>query len=314
MADPLARSGTDTPERNAALRARQRAESLSSRLPPLLVAAERVASTVAQGVHGRRRVGTGETFWQFRRYEQGDMASMIDWRQSAKSQRVFVRENEWEAAQSVWLWVDRSASMDYASAGGLPTKAGRARLLLLALAVLLVRGGERVALLGSGEPPGSNAFTLERLAVALAGDKGGGGKGGGTGEADLPPVVPLPRYAQAVLVGDLLAPLDDIRRTVTTLTGRGLRGHLLQVLDPAEETLPFDGRVEFAGLEGEDDLLVPRVDAVRDAYLERLRAQHDGLLDIARRTGWSFATHRTDRPPQTALLALHAAVSGQPTG
>lgn len=308
----MARSGTETQKTSAALRARQRAESLSSRLPPLLVAAERVAATVAQGVHGRRRVGTGETFWQFRRYEQGDMASMIDWRQSAKSQRVFVRENEWEAAQSVWLWADGSASMDYASASGLETKAARTRLLLLALAVLLVRGGERVALLGGGEPPGSNAFTLERMAAALA---GGGANGGGNGSgAGLPPVVPLPRHAQAVLVGDLLAPLDDIRHTVTALTGCGLRGHLLQVLDPAEEMLPFDGRVEFAGLEGEDDLLVPRVDAVRDAYLERLRAQRDGLLDIARRTGWSFATHRTDRPPQTALLALHAAVSGQPTG
>src|SRR4051794_9702897 len=133
----------------AALHHRQRAEALASRLPPLLVAAERVAATVAQGVHGRRRVGTGETFWQYRRYEPGDSAARIDWRQSAKTQPVYVRENEWEAAQSVWLWHDRSDSMNWRSTPHLPTKGDRAALLLMAVACLLVRGGERVALLGT---------------------------------------------------------------------------------------------------------------------------------------------------------------------
>ena len=103
-------------------------------MPPLLVAAERVAATVAQGVHGRRRVGQGETFWQFRQYQPGDAASRIDWRESAKSQRLYVRETEWEAAQSVWLWRDASPSMDYSSAGisavRWPTKGERAELLL----------------------------------------------------------------------------------------------------------------------------------------------------------------------------------------
>src|SRR5215472_8820812 len=98
-----------------ALRLQHRAEQAAAALPPLLVAATRVAATVAQGVHGRRRVGQGETFWQFRQYQPGDSAQRIDWRESAKSQRLYVRETEWEAAQSVWLWRDASASMDYAS-------------------------------------------------------------------------------------------------------------------------------------------------------------------------------------------------------
>jgi uncharacterized protein (DUF58 family) len=302
-------SRSPSPAAASALQARQRAEGLAARLPPLLVAAERVAATVAQGVHGRRRVGTGETFWQFRRYQPGDATTMIDWRQSARSQRVFVRENEWEAAQSVWLWCDRSASMDYRSAPGLPTKGERARLLVLALALLLVRGGERVALLDGEHPPGANTFTIDRIAAALSGT---GPEAGAA--ADLPAPKPLPRHAQAVLAGDLLSPLDEIRRTVSDLARRGVRGHLLQVLDPAEETLPFDGRIEFAGLQEEEPVLVPRVEAVRATYLQRLAAQRDGLSVLARTAGWSFSTHRTDRPPQTALLALHAAVSRHTAG
>src|SRR5689334_22734838 len=143
---------------------RHRAEETAAALPPLLVAAERIAATVAQGVHGRRRVGQGESFWQFRQYEPGDAAGRIDWRESAKSQRLYVRETEWEAAQSVWLWRDASPSMAYTSAGYVPgaewpTKRDRAELLLLALASLLVRGGERLTLLGSGVAPISGRVT-----------------------------------------------------------------------------------------------------------------------------------------------------------
>ena len=279
------------------------AEQLAARLPPLLVEAERVATTVAQGVHGRRRVGTGETFWQFRQYQPGDAPQRIDWRETAKGQRVYIRETEWEAAQSVWLWRDASPSMDWRSDPSLPTKRDRAELLTLALASLLVRGGERVALLGTGVAPSSGRHMVARLALHLT-ERQGRPEGDG-----LPAPEPLPRHAQVVLAGDLLSPLPDIQAALSRLSGRGLRGHLLQVLDPAEETLPFEGRVEFRGLEGEDRLLVPRVEGLRDAYLERLAAHRDGLAALARAAGWSFATHRTDRPPQTALLSLYAAMA-----
>jgi len=275
------------------VRLQHRAEQAASALPPLLVAAQRVAATVAQGVHGRRRVGQGETFWQFRQYQPGDSAQRIDWRESAKSQRVYVRETEWEAAQSVWLWRDASASMDYASSRALPSKRERADLLTLALAALLLRGGERVTLLGSGVAPSHGRAVLNRMALQL----------GGTG-AGLPAVEPLPRHGQLVLVGDFLAALQEIEAVVAGYAAMGLKGYLLQVLDPSEETLPFEGRVRFEGLEREGALLVSRVETLRGDYAERLARHRAGLNAMTRAAGWSFATHRTDRPPHTALLAL----------
>ncbi|MBC7802001.1 MAG: DUF58 domain-containing protein, partial [Gemmatimonadaceae bacterium] len=126
----------------------RRAEALGARLPPLLVAAQRVASTVAQGVHGRRRVGQGDSFWQYRPFVAGDARSRIDGRASGKSDRAYVRETEWEAAQTVYVWRDASASMVWRSGAAVPEKRERADLLLLALSALLLRGGERVRLLG----------------------------------------------------------------------------------------------------------------------------------------------------------------------
>jgi uncharacterized protein (DUF58 family) len=287
----------------------QRGEALAAALPPLLVAAERVASTVAQGVHGRRRVGQGETFWQFRPYELGDTPQTIDWRQTAKADRVYVREMEWEAAQSLWLWRDTSGSMDWASDRGLETKRARADLLLLSLAVLAIRAGERVALAGSSRPPASSKATLTRLALQL--ERADGANAVLRDEEGLPPRQDLPRFGQVVWFGDFLQPLEAIEARVRYFAERGLRGHLLQILDPAEEGLPYDGRVRFEGLEGESPWLLSRVETVRGAYLERLAQQRAGISDIARRSGWTAALHHTDSTPQAALLGLYQALAVQ---
>ncbi len=278
---------------------RKQAARLSASLPPLLVGALRVAATVEQGVHGRRRMGTGDAFWQFRQYEQGDPASRIDWRQSAKSDRLFLREREWEAAESVWLWRDASPSMNWRSSPSLPLKAERADLLLLALAALLLRAGERVALLGSDLRPSANRAALERIARVL----------GGTGPASLPALAPLPRHARLLLIGDFLQPLPDVEAALRPYAERGVIGHLLMVADPAEETLPFPGRVRFEGLEGEGELLMSRVETVQEAYAERYHLHREGLAALARALGWTFAVTRSDRPAEPALLALYRQIA-----
>jgi uncharacterized protein (DUF58 family) len=169
----------------------------------------------------------------------------------------------------------------------------------LALASLVLRGGERVTLLGTGVPPSYGRAVLSRLALQLERETSG----------DLPAIEVLPRHGQIVMIGDLLAKLEDIERTVARFAAMGLKGHLLQVLDPAEETLPFDGRVRFEGLEQEDSLLISRVETIRTQYTDRLARHRAGLTAIARAAGWRFATHRTDRPPHTALLSLYTALS-----
>ena len=279
----------------------QRAEELASILPPLMVAAERVASTVAQGVHGRRRIGQGDAFWQYRAYQPGDTTQIIDWRQSAKTQHVFIRENEWEAAQSIWLWRDDSPSMHYASQRNLPQKGERAELLLLALAALLMNGGERVALVGEGYSPANGRATLMRLAETLSrADRQG---------ANTPSPDPLPRHAHAVLFSDFLGPLEDIETAVQNFAGRGAHGHLVQVLDPAEESLPFSGRIRFEGLEAEGTTLINRTESVRDEYIRRVAKRRADLQTLCRRQGWTFSLHHSDTPPQAALLALFALLS-----
>ena len=289
------------PAHDLRLDALHQAEALGAALPPLLVQTDRVAASMSHGLHGRRRVGPGETFWQFRGYQPGDSTRRIDWRRSAKSQRLFIRQTEWEAAQSVWLWRDASASMRYRSSERWQTKIARAELLVLAIASLLARGGERLALLGDDCAPAPGRAALRRIAATI-------GLVGIVSES-LPPLEALPRYSNLIMAGDFLAPLDHIKDTVAAFAGCGVAGHLVQIMDPAEETLPFSGRVRFEGAEEEGSVLIGRVEDIRADYQAALALHRQELKDLTRSLGWTFTLHHTDRPPQPALLALYLALS-----
>jgi uncharacterized protein (DUF58 family) len=278
------------------------AEAAGAKLPPLLVAADRVAATVAQGVHGRRRVGVGDTFWQYRPYVEGDAQSRIDWRRSGRSDRLYVRDMEWEAAQTVCLWRDASPSMRWRSARSLPDKQERASLLALALAALLFRAGEQVRAIGLPRVF-SGRGGLAPLAAAFPAESTG-----------LPEPNRVPAHSRVVLFGDFLAPLPDIRACLGRFAAIPVRLHVVQILDPAELNLPYEGRVRFIGLEHDGETLIPRVSSIRADYEAALQAQLAGLRDLAAATGFSLSMHRTDHPPEAALLALFMALDAGASG
>jgi len=292
----------DAPLRATALPLRGQAETLAAALPPLLVAADRLASAVSLGVHGRRKAGMGETFWQFRRYRQEDPTSAIDWRQSAKSQHLFVREREWEAAEAVWFWRDGSSSMRFSSDKQVSSKLERASLLALALAALLVRGGERIALVGDGHRPASGRVALNRLAREWTERP--------PADAALPPDAPVNKHAQLVWLSDFLSPQDEIEAVLRRYARAGLVGHLVHVIDPAEEDFPYAGRTRFESVTGHAGEIFGRAEAVRDEYRRRFHAHGEAVLQMARRLGWSYLAHRTDRRPEIALVALYADLGG----
>ena len=274
------------------------AHGLADRLPDLLVEASRIAATVTHGIHGRRRAGPGETFWQFRQLQSTDDAQLIDWRRSASSDHLYVREREWEAAHTMWLWPDMSPSMAFRSHLSEVTKRARSIVLMLAAAELLVRGGERVGLLGLTQPTASRRAAV-KLAEALAQRADDP-----VLVASLPPKARISRFSGVLLISDFLDPLDEIASRLEVLAGAGVRGHLVQVLDPAEETLPYDGRTEFIAPEGSLTWIADRAESLRDAYKARLEAHRAGLAAIAHRLGWTFLVHHTDRPASEPLLAL----------
>lgn len=290
---------------------RRDAERISGALPPLLAEAQRLAASVAAGVHGRRRAGPGETFWQYRQAMPGDPATAIDWRRSGRSDHMFIREMEWEAAQTVSLWCDMSRGMNWRSDMAPRTKRQRGALLTMALAALLVRGGERVALLSSdAEAPRSGETQLTRIALALA------EKGGRLNEKEVerdfgaPPRAPMMRGGKAVFFSDFMGPRDDVLAALRHAADRGVGGACVQVVDPAEEAFPFDGRLVLSSVGGSVEHETHRARGLRETYLARLAERRDELETACRAAGWRFTIHRTSESPRKALLWLYGAIGG----
>lgn len=283
-------------------RLRVDANRLAQSFPGLQAEAERVAAVVAQGVHGRRRSGTGETFWQYRPYDQSDTAGSIDWRRSARSDALYVRETEWEASNTVWMWRDGSAGMDWQSKDSLPSKKDRASVLSLALASLLVRGNERCAVLGESERPRTGRAGLERVTARMLRSNG--------------PVenlnASIPAYARLFIASDFLEGADIWRERLARLTARPANGVLLHIIDPAEEVFPYNGRVrlKFPGSDKVQPLLVGRAEKAREQYVQRFAAHKQSMANTARRLGWPLIVHHTDQPATEALSAIYAAFAG----
>ena len=279
---------------------RHRAEGLAASLPPLLADAEHLAATVMLGEHGRRRAGMGDEFWQYRPSHAGDPLRLIDWRRSARSDAHFVREREWQAAQSVALWVDDARSMGFTGARERAPKSERARLLALALSVLLVRAGERVGLMGPELPPRSGQLQLQRLAGRLCDD--------GTGEYGAPEAMGLAPHSRAVFLSDFLGDIASVEAALTTAADRGVKGALVMVLDPVEEAFPFDGRTIFESMGGGLRHETLKAGDLRGRYLARLAERKDRLAALARLTGWHFTPHHTGDAPLAVLMWLYRAL------
>lgn len=280
---------------------RAEAQALSGALPPLLADAERLASNVAMGAHGRRRAGSGESFWQYRHAMPGDNLASIDWRRSAQGDALFIREREWEASQTVGFWVDPSKAMDYQSAKFVP-KSTRAKVLALACASLLSRAGERVSLLDTAAVrPGFGQAKLHQMAIALA----------GLSRSEDYGILPLPHGARGghrLFFSDFMGAESDIFPALHAHAEAGNDGALIHILDPSEETFPYDGRIIFESMGGAIDFETRRAKALREAYQERLDERSVMLKDWAHRAGWHYLRHTTQENPQAALLWLFSAL------
>src|SRR6266511_3933035 len=238
--------------------------------------ARRIAATVIHGLHGRKRPGPGENFWQYRRFLSGEPARRVDWRRSARDEHLYVREREWEAAHTMWLWPDRSASMAFASALATDTKLDRVLVIAFALGHLLVEGGERIGIPGLMRPS-ADRNVIDKMAQAIVHDR--------TAPSSLPSAFSPSPLAEIVVLSDLWSPIADVHRTIAQLSASGAHGHVVQIVDPAEETFPYSGRIEFIEPEGAGAITAGRAESWRSDYERRVDLHRTAIREETDRLG-----------------------------
>ena len=286
-----------TGEITAIRRADGESRTLAATLPRLELEARRIAANVIHGLHGRRRAGAGESVWQYRRFVSGEPSQSVDWRRSARDDHLYVREQEWEAAHTVWLWPDRSPSMAFASRQSRDSKLERALIVTFALAELLVAGGERVGIPGLMNPTASRGV-LDKMAQAMLHDD--------AERPSLPPSFVPSALAEIVVLSDFWSPISEIRRMLAGLSASGAHGTLVQIVDPAEESFPYSGRIEFVEPEGGGIITAGRAEKWAGDYVARVALHRDEIRAETNRLDWLFSTHTTSRSAAELLLFLHS--------
>ncbi len=283
---------------------RLKARSLAARYPALLAEAKRVSAITATGFHGRRKPGQGETFWQYRPYDTSDAANRIDWRRSARSDALYVQDNEWEAANTIYLWQEHNAGMDWASSRELPLKSERAAVILLALSHLLMQGGERCKIIGQDGRSRTGRKGLDRLFEDFIRNAGH--------MRDLNSEVKT--HSKVIIASDFLGDFDIWKTILSQLAARPTNGVLLHIVDPAEQAFPYKGRLQLKmpGLSEMKSLIVGRAETAQERYQNRFEQHKADIEALGRNLGWQVIRHETNRPASLALSEIYGLMSGQP--
>jgi uncharacterized protein (DUF58 family) len=263
-----------------------KAESLADKMPRLVLAARKHASLLTMGLHGRKKAGMGDEFWQFRRFDPSEDMRKIDWRQSARTTHYAVRERELEVAHRFTLAPDLSQSMRFGS----PEKAETAIIMTLVLADVLNEGGEKVALAGVTKAFSSRKM-IEDMAQHIVQHE----------EAlkHLPPVT----KGDVIILTDSFGDLDQLN----TLQ-KAQKTHIIVINDMSEESFPYAGRVIFEEQEEVLTLEAGRAENLREDYLNALKTHRETLQESVKRTNGTLNFHVTNAPLAPFLLKFTASL------
>ncbi len=275
------------------------AEKLAGGTPPLLLHAEKLAQSFMRGAHGQRKAGAGEAFWQFRPYQQGDSTRDIDWRKTARSDETFIRQKEREIIQVLWLYRDGTESMNFRSAKSLPTKKEYAEVLLLALSMVALDGGERVGLLGTDLAPQTGYASARRIFDFLP------------RQNFFSEGAAVASGSRSMMMSDFYFPLEETIRFCESLALRHVRGTLVQVFDPEEEGFSFQGRIKFQDMEGGETLTLSQAESVREEYRNNFLTHQRALADLAQSLGWNFHAVSTQAPLEKTFATLYHDMAGE---
>ncbi|MDY0004045.1 MAG: DUF58 domain-containing protein [Polyangia bacterium] len=277
-----------------------------ARLKGLAVRAKAVADGVFSGRHRGLHQGASRDFSEHKEYTPGDDLRTLDWKAYARFDRPLVRRFESETERGCLILLDVSASMGYGD--GPLCKLDWARVTAAALAYLLLGQQDRVGvgLLGTRFrlvlPPRARGDQLAAVIAALEAARLEPGPPGRLGDGLGESLEALPRRGLVAVFSDFLDPRPEVPAILRRL-GTGRRElAAFQVLDPSEESFPFDGFCRFHSPELPEGDLTLDSGEVRRAYLERLQALRQGLRSAASEAGFAFLTATTETPPASLLI------------
>jgi uncharacterized protein (DUF58 family) len=282
-------------------------------LAPLRIRSRLVAEGVYAGAHRSARRGAGIEFGGHREYVPGDDLRWLDRRSLLRHDHLLVRQFETETDRALRLVVDASRSMAYRGKRGQGAKLAYAALVAAALGRVALTSGDPVGLayLGGGEstrnvPVSGGREAFERLVGSLE-----AATPGGDYRLDLASLDRIVgSLAKGARRGSLVVFLSDLidlppaaPERMASIASRGKGLVVVQVLDPDEADLPFEGTVRLRALEG--DLVVETdVDAKREEYLAAMKGVQQRWDRVLVSRGGRLVLAKTNEDPVRVVRAI----------
>lgn len=277
-----------------------KAEGEAETLSSIMFKAKYHADHIISGGHASRKSGAGENFWQFKEYSPTDRPQDIDWRQSAKTDHVYIRQKEWQKAQKNFFWCAGYKGMDYKSAHAQYSKRQAASVLLLSLAFAMVDADEQIGLYGQSST-GRSDNAVFNLGENFLHNKN---------KCQLPDTqgfIP-PKGSTLIAAGDLLSNLESIENSFHELKSAIHDALIIQILDPDEIELDFSGRIKFENFDHENSELINHIPSIREEYKARIEAHSEALKTLCIKNDWSYVLHRTDGDISKTLQTIKALI------
>lgn len=271
----------------------EKAKKISSNLPGLLFELEKTRSTY-KGISKQKKYGLGEEFWEFKSYQMGDPLNKIDWKKSAKNQKLIIKNNELENSKRIWIWIDKSVSMNYRFSKNTETKLDRAIVLSIVLVDIFLRSGEKVGIIGSklGIKKGNESFL--DLSVSILSDK----------------LKPLDRRVKkgdyVIFLSDFIDDPNILRKNFISLSDCTYDALLVQVLDLSELTFPFVGKKQFYDPKSGIHRLITKSENMKETYKEEMRFHNEKLENICKKLGWQFLRNITNESYNSIINKIYS--------
>jgi uncharacterized protein (DUF58 family) len=248
-------------------------------------------STAYTGARRSVKVGRGISPVGYREYRKGDDFKFVDWKVYARTEKLYVREHEEERSLAVHLLLDASSSMAFGDKFAFASK------VAMGFAYMAIKENEKFSISKFGEmlEPGETKGGRRNLFRAME-DLDRTAPSGGTDfkrtaeQFDLT----IRSTSLVVVISDFLDDVESLVASIYKLSSHDLI--LIQILDPAEADLDFEGDLRFIDMESKESVMTRVTPKVKEEYIAKMNEHNRRIRETCNAVGADLFTYTTDTP------------------